>query len=700
MIVTHTLKAPPDIQKSLEKDADRIDALLRQRKVKLSPADIDKIERDIDKKLQAHKTGTKKLLSRLVKWNDMMEGVVQDTNFPFVGSSNITIHYTAGISRTFRSTFNKTMYQDEDLFIPRLDPSVEMPQNEHQSLQDGFNYTFSERFNGLDILKDATIPGVRDGTVIVSGSWERRVETCVDTRTYKNHADFIKDYPDAEAAGVSEDAYRGILDQFIVEPDAEVIIDFKYDFVKFDGIRYKINSLANFKFFPLFARSISDMELYGSEYPASERLLKSKKKSGEFRTEGVDKVITRKGDQQWGEWERARSSIEGLSMGEEDQKPYKLCDLVYKADLDDNGTPEKYIVTYAPEAKALLSIQPYPIRRNIDICVGFRMVARDNRFLGVSLVGDCEDLFDMIDLLHRHRNNIRMLTTAPVFLAQKNYKELIDMGRAENVIRPGLTLWVDDIEKAVKQLQIQNLDQPGNSMDEEMVLTRYVELVFGPTQGLSGSQTPTDPKAPARKTQMLLMQANQRIDDYMDEWRKSLPDLAELHAALLYQYSPERDLSFDRKNTVSKFPLQHLANAGIKWMPKRRSVQLTPEFAMARMQSLVAIYLQLLPLLMRGDPMAVEMWNRQVKNSGEPEADKLVIDKDKAAQMQQQSRAMMLQQIQQQMEMKAQAKGKESMAASVGKHIGKRVAEHAVGTGKESEAQGLNQLAQSTGPGV
>lgn len=673
MIIEKKLKAPPDILASVEREAERVESLLKSKKMRVSDTRAEKIEKDIDKKYSAWKKQTNNMRRRLVRYNDLLEGVVAESNFPFENASNITLHYAAGMSRTFRSTFNKTKYQDDSIAVPVLDPTMTVTSNEYKALQDGFNHTFNTMYNGIDILKEATIPCLRDGTTVITGAWERRVEKAVDQRTYRSAQEFVKDYPDPESAGQDEEGYRWIMDEFILNPDCEILVSFDYDFVQFDGIEYQINSFAKFVFFPTYAKNIRTMELYGNTYKASEEELALKLKRGEIYERGYEKIKKQKSDQVWDEWDKSRTSLEGISSNSEDFRPINVGDFVYKADLDEDGIPEKYLVCYAPDQKVLLSIIPYPIRRNIDIAVAFRMIKRENRFSGVSLIGDCEDLFNQLDLLHRHRNNIRMLTTSPVFIAKKDYKELIDMGRAENVIRPGLTLWVDDIEKSIKQLAIQNLDQPGNSMDEEMSLKSYVELVFGPTQGMSGAQTPNDPRAPARKTQMLMMQANGRIDDYIDEFDTSLPDLFNLHAALLYQYSPQKEISIDKNNQVFKFPISMLADPRIKWEVKRRSVQLTPEFAMARMQNLMQVYMALRPLLLMGDPTAVEMWNRQVTNSGEPEADKLIIDPQKAQQMAQQAQMQMMQQLQKQMQMKAQAKGQEKMAGEVGKNVGKHM---------------------------
>ena len=681
-------KPPKQIAESEEKESDRALRFLKTRKMRLSEQQIERIEKDISKKYKAYEDSTKTLKKRLTKWNELLEGVVEETNFPFEGASNITIHDVSGRTRSFKSTFNKTMYQDENLFVPVLDPDFDLDRAKYTALQDGFNHSFSRLFNGIDILKDATIPVVRDGTSIIMGFWDRQVERCFDQKVYQNATEFAQDYPDAESAGISEDAYKDIMAEFITSPDEELTVLFDYDFVKFDGIKYKILSLAKFVFFPAFARSIASMEMYGNEYTLSDDELKVKEKRGEIYKSGLEKTLKKKGNIQQDAWDKARNFTEGINIASEEYRPNRVADIVYKTDMDGDGIPEKYLVFWSVDAKVLLSMQPYPIRKNVDMCVDFRIIKRENRFVGISLVGDTEDLFNQLDVIHRHRNNVRMLTTSPVFIAKRDYKELIDMGRAENVIRPGLTLWVDDIHNSIMQLPIANMSQSGDEMDEEQLLVRHIEFAWGITQGLSGMQTAEDPRSPARKTQMLLMQANQRVDDYMDEFRSSLPALAQLHAALLYQYYPNREFAFDKENNILKFPVDLLIHPGVHWKAKRRSVNLTPEFAMARLAQLGQVYMNLLPLLRINDPLAIEMWNRQVLNSGEPEAEKLLYDQQKSEQLMQKSMEMQQQQKDREIEGKAKLKGQTAFKGAIGKRAGEHMAGMLTGTGNQPQNPG------------
>jgi hypothetical protein len=699
--VTELSKPPKDIAETEARAAERVEKFLKGRLKRLSEDQTTSIATKLHKFYETWRKQTRPQRERLVRYANLLEGVVEDSNFPFEGASNITLHYAAGMTRTFRATFNKTSYQDEEIFVPIFPPrqeaapasspgsappggaapieaiasltanqsplapqpaapeptSIGMPppmpmpvaspssgdlsEADIRKLGSGFNHSFSRMCNGLRTLKEGTVPVVRDGTLIISGRWRRQIERCFDQRTYRDMETFKADYPDAESTGLSDGEYANLLDFFLAHADdeePELVVSFGYDFVKRDEPEYRVGPWAKFVRYPVSGvQHLADCEFYGYEASCSPEEMRLKGKRGEFYKEAAEKVMAaRKGSEMTDAWDKALAFVEGITPAEEPEaRPIRYVEGTCLLDLDRDGIPEKYEVCFAPEEKVLLKLSPHRLRKNVDGHVPFRLVGRENRIDGVSLIGDCEDLFTQVDTLTRHRNNVRILTTSPVFLFNSKYKEQLDMGRSENVIRPGLTLWVDDPEKAGRQLPIQDLSTTNDNLDEQNLYTRHIELVFGPTQGLSGQQNVEDKRAPGNKTIALLNQANGRIDDYIDEFSLSLPRLADLHAALLFQYHDGKELKFVNRGQPESFPIEWLALPGLKWGVKRRSVQMTPEFALARLGQLAAFFQAMLPLIMAQNPIGIELWNRQVIASGEPNADKLLLEGNNLAMVQQ-----------------------------------------------------------------
>lgn len=649
-IINISVKPPKSLSDTVTKEVDRAKDILKNKNLRKSDKALEKISKDIKKKYELWKKQTKLMRSRLVRYNNMLENVVEQVDFPFEGASNITLGYVSGIARTFKSVFNRAVYQDPDIFSA-ITKRPEIDKEALAKLEQSNNYYFNTETNGLDILKEGTTPCFRDGTLIISGYWKQKIEKVFDSKIYKQASDFVSDYPSPQDAGISEEEYNNILDSFIVDQETEVHSSYLYDTVVYNNPYWEIIPLARFIHYPTYATSIEDMQIYGSEYFLSKEEIKEKIKWKEFYPDQGNRLLEAIPSQKKDTWSATKNFIEGITRQDSDKNdtPFKLIDCVYKADLDDDGILEKYFVTFSPDHKIILSFRTYDLRNNIDFCVDFRFVGREDRFLGVSLVGENEDKFNLMDTLHQHRNNIRTLVTSPILLADKNKKDELDLFTSESIIRPGTTFWVSDIDHSIKQLALQNLDQPGNSLDEENLIVRYIELSIGPTQALSGRDNPSDPRSPMGKTVALMQQANQRIDDYIDEFRKSIPKLAKLQNALLAQYSDDiikYSIEQDGRVEFKEIDKSFFTTPGIIWRAKRRSLTLSPEFAMQRLGGLLQIYMQLFPFLQKQDPIAIEIWDRMVVASGEPDKEKLILKLQQmmAQQMQQAQQAQQAQQ--------------------------------------------------------
>jgi hypothetical protein len=637
------LPPPADIIAGEMKAAKRVDQLLKGRLQQLSEDQLDRLQKHVKKLLKNARRESEPLRKKLVRCSDLLEGIVEETNFPFEGASNVTLRAAAGIARTFEATFNPALYADTELFAPDIDPGAEQELGLGDAasltkLQEGFNHSFSRKYNGLKTLKGGTIPAFRDGTFLVSGSWERVVQCVNDQRTYRSYEEFKKDYPDAASSKIEGSTYADLADFFLIEgKDAELIVRFHHNHVQFDGIEYRQLLRTKFLLYPTTSLKLERAEMYGAMYDLGKEELKRRAKKGEFYKDQVEVAIKRRGSTVADNWDKNRLYVEGFVTPDPESAPLRLGSFVVKFDLDKDGVVEQYHVTGISEGEAFIIIacRPYDLRHNVPDVIPFRLVARDHAFDGISLVSDGEDMFNQIDTLFRHDNNVMMLTTSPMFMVQQDLKETIDMGRAECVIRPGVTYYVPDITKAMKQLEVADVAAAsGDNNIKLSTIARFLEMLIGVSQGESGQTSPSDPRAPAAKTTLLLMQAGKRTDRCLDEWCESLPDLAKLHATLLYQYSGESDYKFtDQKGAQQSFPLKILADPRLRWVARRRSVTLTPEFALQRLGTLIQTYTNMRPLLLQGDPIALETWNRIVRNSGEPQCEKLMMDPSQAPQM-------------------------------------------------------------------
>lgn len=575
-----TLKEPQDMRtdkpKRLEFDM-----------VKRSPIPAEKmaeLELQVKGILDEEISNTANLRRRLNTLNDILEGVSQEVNSPFPQASNVDVKMAIGIARTLSSTMKRALFSDPDrAFVASIDD--ESRRQDANEVEAAFNWKAAHENGLIDAMKDAIVPIFRDGTSFIQGVWEKDIQRAIDYRSYDTAEAFMVDYPDPESAGVSEDKFNEIL-AHLSAPDASLDICFEHDYVKKDGAAFSVVTLPRFHWWPLSVRKLSECEIYGVKMEESEATMKKKAKTKEYKPDVVEVCLSSTKDGGLDQWGRSRDFIEGINRQGAKRKEFENYRLVLTIDLDGDDIPEKYMGVYNHASGRFLNFDRYKIRNNVDFLVPVKFDGRDDRMLGKSLLYDGMDLFQEITDIHRSRNNNRMLSDTVAFKANRTQKD--ELESQLNNWRPGVVVWVNKMDD-VEQFALQNRSNTQNSLDEENSLRGYVEFVVGPTQGLSGQETKGDSSAPATKHLSKLRQAGYRIDDYIDEFKRSFPKIAQLALALEYQYGL-REMAYRAKNDdgmASKTIKRALFGIeGLSMDINARSVIMSPEFEMERILAL------------------------------------------------------------------------------------------------------------------
>ena len=610
------LKAPASIEADLPERKGPVQAA---KTPPIAPDRLQSLEKQVKLVLEESASNTSILRKRLRALNDMLEGVVQEVNYPFSNASNVDVKMAIGTARTMRATMVRALFADPDrVFVASIDD--EEKREDANEIEDAFNWKASHDNGLVDALKDALIPVFRDGTAFLQGTWERRVERVMDYKTYLTAEDFLADYPDYNAAGISEEAFH---EQLIAlgEQDGYIDVVFEHDMVVKDEADFSVVPLGRFYWWPLSAASLAECELYGVRMVESEATMKRKSKNKEYFKEAVDACLAsgKNASPVPDVLDRSRDFIEGISSSSlsTTHKEFSNYRLVLKVDLDDDDIAEKYTGVYNLDLGRFLSFDRYRIRKNIDFLVPLRFDRRDGRLLGRSLAYDGMDIFQEITDIHRHRNNRRAVTDAPGWKAEDDLKEHIEA--TLNDWHPGSVLWLPTgkIDK-VQQMISQDLSRTGD-IDEENLLVRYVEFVVVPALGLSGKETPEDPRAPATKHLSKIRQAGFRVDDYIDEFKRTFPDIARLALALYYQWGP-RKVRYQNKSE-NGLPRRADMDAslfgaeGLTLGINARSVIMSPEFEMERIMALRAEASQN-PFVISNKPQVLGLlWDRFIAAS-------------------------------------------------------------------------------------
>lgn len=604
----------------------------RRRGLTLDADKRDKLELKIQKMVNHWKQGASPLHKRLRDLNDHLEGVVEDVPFPWADASKITTGFAAGMARTLRAVFDRAVFPDQEPFaVKPLSGSVSKERNE---IEDSVNWLAMEDCNLVSELRDSPIPTFRDGTTMLWGEWQKRIEKAVDYKTYKTPEEFQDDYPTAEDAGIKQESYDKAL-RHLGSIDASIMVDFVYDEIIYDAPKFETFALHRFVFFPLTAPEITDCVLYGKAFTETHEEATVKMKRGLYDSEATKKALDSSSHEHEDIWSSSRDSIEGLSRQGDEVKRLECYKLVLRMDLDEDGIPEKYLLTYEHRSRRILRIDRYGLRKNIDCIVPFRFIKRDGRLLGVSMLDDGMDGFEMIDSIHRHRQNVRAITDSPALIIPNGLKEYVDLGAEDMTFRPGLTFWVPDRymknEMLPRQMVIQSLSKTGESLDEEQSLVRYLEFRLGPSQGLSGQESMIDPRAPATKHLAKLRQATLRIDDLIREWKRSIPQALKLMTALYYQYAGEGREYGTRNGSKNNIEFKELKKDlfktdGIDFELKHQEISLSPEFEVEKVMNAAAVALQNPVLLQMKPQLGIELWNRYVLAAKMSDPDALTVE--------------------------------------------------------------------------
>lgn len=612
------LDAPPDIAAKNAKAVADVRQEIGARKVRVSERKRRKFERHIRTNIESWERNTSTLRQRLRRLNDFFKGKPEQVDYPFGGqdSSRIDLRYAIGQGRALESKMKASAFSDPSHpFVAELGPGAGMERVQVSQLEAAVNWAARYDCNLVETLKDTFIPAFRDGMALIFGEWERRVERGVDYKTYATVEEFQADYPDASTAGISRDRYQTLLDE-LGKYECALQVEFETEFVAKNAPEFTLFPLAKLIWAPLFVKQISECDIYGYLTRQKGSDFEAHSESGFYDKEAAEAVSHENGTGDLpDQWDKARDELDGLTGGENDSVSYNIAILIVRFDLDDRGSPSMFKVWWEKDKGRALRIEPYGVRRNLPCVIPFRLERCDGRFLPESLLADGEDLYRLLNAIHRHRSNVRRLTDSVTIVAPKAMQEDFDLGAESLFFRPGMTIWVDDKIKPDQyphQLQIHNLSNSRDSTDEEGFAVRYLEFITGISEGQSGMETRSDPNAPGNKTAMLLAQADGRTNDHVEEWRRTVPDATDLMRAFYFQNGPAKMAYIEKEQGIDKeksIPSVLLANIGVRLALKPTSPANSPESEMNKIAALT-VYVLKNPVVVQMQPMVlVRLYN-------------------------------------------------------------------------------------------
>lgn len=518
-----------------------MDALERQRLASFCKKAIDSWERSMS---DHHEN--------LRRWNDLLEGVIEDTSFPWVGCSNLHVPMVALHVVTLHSVMARSLLAVDPLWsVTTLDPLIRA---NAADVEDGINYKVKSDLNVVEVVRDALYCAPRDGITWIYLVWAE--DTCpVDSVVRVASLDqFQSEFPTAESAGMSEEDYAAAAQAVQAEAseDSPYEVRVQYDRVDYRGPKARLVEECDMIRAPATAREIKDCRVYGHRYIEREQNVKDLAKGGKLWEDAVRSWAAVKSKNRLTD-DRSRDSknrIEGITEDADNFSDDRFLEcLVVKFRPRGETREMKLLVTYSHDQNRVLGACKYPYI--VDNYIPFRIIRRPNRMVGVSVVKRLEEMNESVDHSINYEINVSDLEMSPIFKGQRSAGEDFDPEAEENKIRPGVTWWMKEPDK-FSVMEITGGDKnAAKSLRQELL--RYGEMLIGPTQLLSGRESPGDPNAPGNKTIALIQQSNMRIEDYINEFRLGFDQLGNAIVALYYQFGAGIIEYVDKNGDVKGF---------------------------------------------------------------------------------------------------------------------------------------------------
>lgn len=547
----------------------------------LAPTYRQRVGERIRTAIESWEESSAEHMANLRRWNDLLEGVIEETDFPWEGASQLNIPLVALHINTLHSVISRSILTvDPFWFGKTLDKEL----REHiPDIEGTLTYKARSELNTVEAVRDVLFTTPRDGTGWLWTPWVEEYETTPDREVVRSVEEFTSAFPDPESAGMDQATYDARLEEVRTKAseDNPMEIPVVVDRLVYRGPKSEVVEEADMMRVPMTAKDLKGCRIYGRRISLRADELKGRVEDGAMWDDAVKKLLERGKtvtDASENAWKQNLNQIEGItneSKGRSDD--YAMFEGVIKLDpkalgLPSDGRERKYFFSYSKESRRLLGLSDYIYRK--DIATRFHFLKRPGRGLGKSIPELLEGLAAELNASIREDINSDTISAVPIFKGKRSAKEDFDPAAEENQIKPGVMFWLED----PNAFDIVNKSAAGHtfSVQRRQEIMRYAEMLVGPTQLLSGRESALDPNAPGNKTIALIQQSNMRIEDYINEFRIGFDELGELIQSHYYQFGPE-EIEFESQDGMPKVVKRKLLRGDVKLSMHGVTASMSPE---------------------------------------------------------------------------------------------------------------------------
>lgn len=576
--------------------------------IKLTTEQEARLKKFLKENIKNWLDDTSDLHRRLQDDNDLVEGIIMETDFPWVGCSNVHIPVTEIYMDGYRSIIKRSILGAGLIWVAESDDeNLELAANAEEML----NFKARNEWNVEHCIDGVIWTTCRDGLGIIQCTWAEEYEKIHDIILLANEEDFMAELPTPQDSGMSEEEWFALLgmvkqqasDEFPIEVPVTV------EKVTYRGCKGEIVDAVDFVTFPASTMDIKSPACrgYGKNFNYHIEVIRQKSEEGVFYKDAATTVIESNKQAAPNSYVQAKDEIMGISRAN-NKDERNLYELVVKGRLDDNSEPGKYLVTYSYDSDELLGCMDYIYRT--DFYSLFRIDERPNQLFGKNIPAKTRDINDLIDTSINSEINTRTISTVPIFKAQKDLKDELDPELQANKIRPGMILWLSNFD-AVDQFKIQPTDLGENAQLQERSM-RILDMHMGmPASLFAGGVPAGDPQAPGNKTTALINQGNLRMEDPISCFRYGIEELGNICLSHVYQFDSSiidfKSQDESQGQMVKKTIQKKLLRKGIHLKMNGVTVLDNPDFEMQKHFQLLQQLETLVPTFAQNPALSAEV---------------------------------------------------------------------------------------------
>lgn len=502
--------------------------------IDLTDEQKSRISEFMKKSISDWKSDTAELHQRLQDDNDLVEGVIMETDFPWVGASNVHAPLTEIYMDGSRAIEMRSILGAGLLWVAETDDQAMLGIT--AEIEEMLNYKARNDWNIERMIPGAIWTTNRDGLGILQVPYVEEYEKSHDIIIITSFDEFLAEFPTPQDAGISEEEFFKLAQKAQSATEEEPLeIPITFEKQTYAGPKAELVELVDFVTFPAWAPSIKDARCrgYGKRYRAHIETIREKGKDGIFYEDEANQIIEKGKSPSATNYVQPKDDIVGLKRtNEKDER--ELFEMVVKGRLNDGDDIQKYLVTCSEEGD-ILQVMEYIYR--VDFYALFVVDERPNQIIGKSIPAKTRDLNDLADTLVNQTVNANTISTVPMFKGKKDVKEELDPELDSNRIRPGMILWLSDFD-SVAQFIVQPTDHGENLQVEERAM-RVLDMYVGmPASLFAGGVPAGDPQAPGNKTEALITQGNLRMENPIAFLRYGIAELGDICLSHLYQFGP------------------------------------------------------------------------------------------------------------------------------------------------------------------